>query len=143
MAFTQDWLADLTTYLLADATVVAQVSARGYRVEMPSGEIANQPRKAFVIRHAGGPGSGPGVDDYLDVGTERMDVFHYGANFAEAHTVRRAVHTALKSINRLIQGTTLIYWATPSGPVDVRFTEPDWPATIETWLVFAAEVAVT
>jgi hypothetical protein len=140
MAFTQDWLSDLVTYLLADDTVDAQVSGRGYKVEMRSkSDLEAMPRKAFVINRSGG-----NSDDYLPVGTERMDVYHYGANYGEAHEVRRAVHTALKSINRLFQGTTLIYSVThSSGPNDVRFPSDEWPATIDTWKVNAAEVAVT
>lgn len=139
-----DVMVALIDLLQSDTGVSALVGDHVYGSALPPSEAGRQPSKAVVLRYAGGGGSAPGSADYLDLAEQRVDVYSYGETMYEADKVRRAVHSALKSINRVIMGPVLVHranWA--AGPITFMDPDTDWPAMVETWNVMAAESAVT
>ena len=126
--------------LLVDTAVAAQVGTRVFGLELPKSEAASMPRKCVVLSMAGGLGA-VGASDYVDVTTIRFDVFNYGLDAYETVALQRVTHDAMKGIKRNLQSSVLLHGATQSGgPIYFRDQDTDWPATVESWSVFASEL---
>lgn len=135
-----DYVAATLTYLLADAEVAGEVGTRGWGGDLPRAEASAMPRKAFVLREAGGSG-GPGARSWLEVSASRLDVRAYGATRSEAATVARAIKRALKRLGRRVVGTVLLIGSTESGGI-AELLEPDvdWPLAFASYEITYSEV---
>ena len=136
----------LRAFLRADADVIAiATAARVYAGEMPAAEAALQPRAAVVLAMAGGPGD----RGHVRIGRTRVDIRSYGATGFEATRLSNAVHEALKELSRVrvssgapaITPTLIHSVMSESGPTPLRDADGDWPMTLRTYEVLAAEVA--
>jgi hypothetical protein len=140
-----DVLSALRQLVRADGAVLAIVTdaQRVYAGEMPASESALQPRAAVVLSRAGGPGD----HGRVKIGRYRIDVRAYGATGFEAFRLSNAVHELLKASERVRVSAggitpTLLHGAVlEGGPSDLRDADGDWPFTLRTYEVLAAEVA--
>lgn len=138
MSIDADFLEGLREILIDDTDVAALVSTRVFGIELPRSEANSQPRKAIVLSLAGGLGS----SSYIEHGQNTVDVLCYGETPFEAERVRRTVHPVLKQITRVIRAGVLIHSAIAvGGPITLRDRDTDWPISLETWQVSAAEVS--
>ena len=136
MAEQADIIGATRDYLLTIPDLAPLLDTRVYAVELPASQSKLMPRKALVIRPAGGLGS----DGYLEAAAIRFDFLCYGETPAEADRVRRAAHGAIKRMSRKTHLSVILHSATQSGgPTFFREQDTDWPVSLETWLVFAAE----
>lgn len=136
-----DPIGPLVTLLLADGDVAALAGTRVFGGELPPGESASQPRKAVVLRFAGGA-----VPTYtaatVPLHAIRFDAYCYGENPFEADNLRRAVHGALKRMKRQVISNVLVHWVRPAGgAADLRDAEAGWPIAWSSWQVLADERA--
>ena len=138
-----DHIAALRAYLLSAANADAGTEGRIYGAEVPQSEHANMPRRAILLRDAGGyvlPGSQ--VD--IEIGDPRVDILCYGATPFEAKAVWRAVHPHMRRLNREVWSQTLLHWARqgggPNGGIDA---DTKWPFILSSYQVLASEVVVT
>ena len=133
-----DPLTAVQAYLKADADVATQVDTRVFGGGVPAGENASMPRKAIVVRPAGGIG----LRSWAPLGQPRVDVLSYGGTEYEARQVHWAAHEALRDLYRQVHGNVLLHHATPGGgPLSLREDGTDWPFVLSTWVVMANEVA--
>lgn len=141
-----DVLSALRALVRADAGVTAIAPAdRIYAARMPQLETTLQPRAAVVLARSGGPGD----RGRLKVARERIDVRAYGATEFEAARLSYAVHELFKATERVrvtsaapVITPTLIHGITlEGGPTDLHDADGDWPMTLRTYEVLAAEVA--
>ena len=138
MSLPQSPITAVVAFLLADADVAGQVSTRGFGGELPRDESVSMPRKCFVVRYAGGPPD----STQMEVNRTRMDIWHYGATPLEAEQVRLATYQALKLTRRVVIASTIILSTVKeAGPITLRDPDGDWPLTIDTWGVIAADCA--
>jgi hypothetical protein len=123
-------------YLLTIPDLAPLLDTRIFAVELPAAQSKPMPRKALVIRPAGGLGS----DGYLAAAALRFDFHCYGETPYEADRVRRAAHGAIKQMHRKTHLSIILHSATQSGgPTFFREQDTNWPVSLESWLVFAAE----
>ena len=136
MAEQADIIVATRDYLLTIPDLAPLLGTRIFAVELPASESKNMPRKALVIRPAGGSGS----DGYEEFAHQRFDFFCYGETPHEADRVRRAAHGAVKPMDRKEHLGVLIHSIRSSGG-STFFREPDtdWPVSWESWIVMAAE----
>lgn len=128
-------------YLLADAGVSAQVGTRVFAGELPRSEVESMPRRAIVVRPAGGGLLGRAYQRYGDT---RIDMSCYGATPHEAWALYRVARSALKHLRRAVVGDTLLHWARVSSDgTTLRDADTDWPVTLASWQVLGAETAAT
>jgi hypothetical protein len=140
-------LSALRVLLRADADVLAITTSadRIYAGAMPAAESGAQPRAAVVLSRAGGPAD----LGHMRIGRTRVDVKAYGATEFEAGRLSDEVHETFKALSRArVSGgapaitATLLHGITlEAGPTDMRDADGDWPMTLRTYLVTAAEVA--
>lgn len=132
-------LAAVRALLLADTDVAALVAARVFVGELPKAEIEKMPRATIQLEPAGGMGNANQL-----YGDPRIDVYCWGASPRESWQVYRAVHAALKGLERKVFAETLLHWARESAMGALgRDPEKDWPVTLNSWQVRAAEIAAT
>jgi hypothetical protein len=136
----QDIVAALITVLKADAAVAALVGARVFGLELPASEAKSMPRKAVVLRAAGGPSLAAG--SYIEHDSQRIDLFAWGETPYEAERTRRACFDALKFIKRQVAASTLIHWVEPAGGFATQ-RDPDaaWPVAFQSYQAFFATPA--
>lgn len=129
--------------LLRADTAVTAIAPAGqiYAGEMPQTESVAQPRAAVIIENAGGAGD----RSYVQLGRRRVDIRCYGTTPFEAMRLANQVYESLKALerNRVAATTpTLIHAVNvESAPSAFRDADGDWPGTITTYEVVAAEVA--
>lgn len=140
MTATLDPATAIVAYLKQDADVTALVSTRVFGAELPDTQTPSMPQGCVVVRLAGSPDQmGQAYQEYGDV---RIEVRSYGATPYTATQVARAVHGRLKQMRRNMQGTTILHWARGSGGMQqLRDPDTEWPFTLSTYQVLAAERA--
>jgi len=132
-------LAAVRAFLLADADLAAIVGTRVFVGELPESEIEQMPRATVQLE----PGGGMGNANQL-YGDPRIDFYCYGDSPRVAWQVYRALHAALKDLQREVFAETLLHWARESAMGALgRDPEKDWPVTLNSWQVRAAEIAAT
>lgn len=96
------------------------------------------PRKALVIRPAGGPER----QDYREFTQQRYDLLCYGETAFEADRVRRTAWPDMQQLTgETLQGVRL-YSVMPSGSTFFRdLDNTDWPVFVDTYLITAATCA--
>lgn len=125
--------------LLADGTISGLVSDRVYDSEIPEGASGGMPQDAIVLNAAGGsayPGSGR-----QHYGTTRVDVFAYGETLKKSRQLYLAVYAALKFMGagQTREGVLLKSATVQSKGITGRDPERQWPLTLSSWLILAAE----
>lgn len=134
-----DPLEGVRSFLRADSDVAQLSGDRVFVAELPRDEVEEMPRKAVLLKPAGGPGGGA----YLDFAKVRVDVDCYGETPKEAWLLHLAVRTALKNMRRTVVKGVLLHSADVSADGSSgRDPETDWPVTVATYLVSVSEVAV-
>lgn len=146
-----DVVSALRLLLRNDADVVAILTdaTRVYAGEMPAAEASAQSaahgRPAVVISAAGGPGD----RGYVKIARTRVDIRAYGGSPFEATRLSNEIHETLKALSRqriaggapAITPTLIHSVMAESGPTPLRDADGDWPMTLRTYEVLAAEVA--
>lgn len=134
-----DPLKAIRSVVLADEAVAALVSTRVYGMEIGQPAVLDaMPQAAIVITPAGGP-SHPG-GGFQKYGKSRFDVFCYGATLGESYAVYLAVYDALKQMRTQISEDVLLHSAESSSKgVSAKDPVTQWPTTLSSWLVLAAE----
>lgn len=128
----------IITKLKANASIAGMVAARVFGDELPGSETASMPRKCIVVEPAGGSQSfGRAYQDYSD---GRFDIRCYGETPYQAGVLARAVHTAMKHLDREVHAGVLLHWAIRSGgPLSLRDPDANWPFRFESYQVLASE----
>jgi hypothetical protein len=138
-------IAAIVAFLKAETDVKALVDTAAPRVyggELPREQTSAMPRRAVVVKSAGG-GAGVESGSDADVSTYRVDVWNYGASPFDASMLRGATYPALKHLARRVIATVLLHSANRvAGPLPIRDPVTDWPIEIETFEVFVSDVAV-
>lgn len=137
-----DPIAAVRTVLLADTAVAALVSTRIYGGELPSGVNPLNVGGCIVLNAAGGP-ENPG-GGYQQYGNTRLDVFCYGSTLNQSWAVYLAAYTVLKQMRRQVSEGVLLHSASVSSKgATTRDPLTQWPVTLSTFMVLAAEIAAT
>lgn len=135
-----DTIPAIREVLLADGDVSALVTDRVYDSEIPEAATGDMPQPVIVLNAAGGsayPGSG-----FQRYGTGRIDVWAYGATLKQSRQLSLAVYGALKEMRAQTAAGVLLKSAiVQSKGVTVRDPERQWPLTLSSWLILAAESA--
>lgn len=136
MAEQADIIGATRDFLAGVPELAPLLDTRIFAVELPASQSSDMPRKALVLSPAGGLES----NDYVEFAALRFDLLCYGETPGEADRVRRAAHGALKQMTRTTHLSVILHSATQSGgPTFFRDQDTDWPVSMETWLVRAAE----
>lgn len=124
--------------LLADGAVSALVSTRVYDSEIPEDATGGMPEATIVLNAAGGtPYPGHARQHY---GNTRVDVFAYAATLKTSRQLYFAVYGALKfSGPQTLKGVLLKSATVQSKGITGRDPERQWPLTLSSWLILAAE----
>lgn len=132
----QDVLLALQTHLLTVSAVTDLVGTRIWGGEIPPKQIKDMPRKAIILRYAGG------LEEFRTHREQkpRMIVFSYGEGYFQAGQVDRAVADVLIEIRRLDVSDTLIYSvAYAGGPRQMKEPDTGWRYVTRTITVRAGE----
>lgn len=131
----QDVLTALITYLGTQSGVTDLVSTRIYGGELPKADVAEMPRKAIVLRSAGG------IEEFRTarIQDQRIDVFSYGDGYFEAGQVDRAVADALMAIRRNASESTLLHSAGYGGAFQLKEPDTGWRYVLRTATIKAGE----
>jgi hypothetical protein len=133
-----DPISALVGFLKVQTPVTALGGTRVFGGELPRNENQSMPRTAIVLSPAGGGLIGL---EYQTFGDQRVDVACYGATVKASWDLYLAVHQALKLLKREVYADTLLHWARlSSAGASGRTPDTDWPITISSWQVLAAEV---
>lgn len=120
-----------TVDFLTDAGLAA---GRVWGVALPGSETANMPRRAIVVRAAGGTGSAGG--GYLPTVDERVDVRCYGEDPWDAKELANQAGRLLHYAGDEQTAHGRIISATRSGGTsDITETDTGWPLALTSWLV--------
>ena len=99
------------------------------------------PRKSLVIQPSGGPGD---IGGFVDLGTQRFDVFSYGETPFQADRLRREVYQSLKRLRRRVVASVLLFSVTPAGGLlTMRDPDADWPIAWQSFSLMYGEVEVS
>ena len=135
-----DWLRAIVEIIEEDTEVAVLLTTSGlgvYAFELPRDKTNSMPDHAVVVKPVGGPGS----DGYLPLAKNRIDIWHYGRSLGDAMLLQRNVNPVMKQLTRTIKSTNLIHSIVHSaGPLSIRDKDSDWPISVESWLVIAAEL---
>lgn len=137
MAETADILGAVRSLLLADSDLFSLTSGRIYALELPRSETRSMPRKAIILSLAGGD-----ADSSLnEIARIRVDLICLGETGFESDKVRRTAHAYLKQeALRKMYSDILIHNVTvASGPLFFRDPDTDWPNSVQSFMVTAAE----
>lgn len=139
-----DTIAGLVSIFSADAELQALVgfgtplTMRVYGYKLRRSESDSQPRKAIVIRPAGGQSFG-GYQPLIEM---RVDIFCYGETESEASKVLREVHQTMYLLERTKDSDRLIYNAQhEAGPNYAVDPDVEWPMFWESWIVKSSRVS--
>lgn len=143
MTVPPDPITAVQAFLRADADLVALLgdAALVTTRKVQKAAAALMPRKQVVIK----PVPGPGDRGRVELGLRRVDVWSYGETEFEAAQLDRAVHHALKDLDRrIVSGDALLHDAIfETGPLESVDSElSNAPYHLSTWLIAASEVAV-
>ncbi len=131
----------LIAHLKTDSALSALVGTRIYGDELPRTDTDSMPRKAVVLTPSGG-GSPPYAQATLRLEVQRIDVFCYGETLFQANAVRRAVHGALRAMQRVTISSVLLHWARPAGgSITGRDPVTEWAVIWASWQVMSDERA--
>lgn len=137
-----DLIAGLRAILLADASIEATTDGRVFGGELPDDEAASMPRAAIVLAEAGG--TALMADSYVEVETQRVDLFAFGATPAEANALARAAALILRRVRRGIYAGVVIHWVKPGGgALQARERDLEWPFAFQSFQVLHALEAVS
>ena len=140
MALAQDPIVALVALFKADATISTLLGTRVFGAILPRAEADNQPRKAIVIRYAGGIGE----SSYRDISKYRLDIKYYGETEIEASKAFLTGKTILRDIEKQVVSSTFIYSAEHSaGPFPFTDNDGKWPNIIDTWLIKVQDTVVS
>ena len=121
------------------ATAIAHVLVdagfeRVFRPRLPQSEAKNMPRKAIIVRRAGGGTLQSGFMPTVDL---RVDIRCYGANDVEASELGSQVTVLLHNLRDTTTPAGRIMWCRSAGVLSDQ-TEPStgWPVTFQTWQVY-------
>lgn len=135
-----DPLAAIKALLLADAAVAALAGHRVYGIELPASEAAHMPRKAVVVRPAGGISP---VGGFVDLTGGRIEIIAWGETAYEAALLAGAVFGALKPVRREVAANVLVHWIEDAGgPTAIRDPDTGWPAAVQPYQVLYATIPV-
>ena len=132
----QDVINALMTHLLTVTAVTDLVGARIWGGEIPPDEIKAMPRKAIILRYAGG------LEEFRTHREQkpRLIIFSYGEGYRQAGQVDGAVADVLIEINRLDIADTLIYSVGyAGGPRQLKEPDTGWRYVTRTATVRAGE----
>jgi len=119
-----DIIAAVRRFLLLDEAVPPLVNNRIYAGELPKGQTPDMPRKAIVLRYAGGIET----NSFVPIARPRIDITSYGETYHEAGKVDRAVYAALKALDRqTVNGVLLHGIAISGGPLMLKDPQTGWP----------------
>lgn len=117
---------------LVDAGVA---SGRVFGGSLPDDQDAHMPRRAVVVRAAGGAGTFGG--GYMPVTDRRVDVRCYGAGEWDAGQLSDEVDRLLHHVRDAATSHGRIKWARQAGgPADVTETDTSWQFVLTSWQVF-------
>lgn len=130
--------AALIDYLQADATIASMAGSRVFGIELPREEVDSMPRAAVVVVPVGGGFMGVGMASW---GDQNYDVRAYGETVTQSWDLARAVQGALKYCLRYTspRGVLIHSCVEAIRPRSFREQEKDWPVTVSSWRVLAAE----
>lgn len=139
-----DVIAALAVILKADAAIAALVGARVFGIELPAEEAVSMPRKAIVLRPAGGTSP---IGGYAKHTGQRVDVISWGETPYEADRLAGEAFVALQQLRRqaasLASSRVLIHSADPAGGrFALRDAETNWPASTQPFQIFFAIEAI-
>lgn len=136
---TVDPIGALVTYLKADAAVSARAGTRVYGASLPNAGNTAMPDPSVVIRPAGGGGAfGRGGQQFAD---RRIDTDCYAATEHDSWLLYLDVSAALKELLRVTVNGVLLHWARVSAEGQTaRDPETNWPLTIASYQILAAEI---
>lgn len=107
---------------------------RVYGGKLKGDQTPHMPRRAIVVRGAGGAGTLGG--GYMAEVDDRVDVRCYGADAWDAHQLAGAASRRLHRARDVRTANGRIIWARRSGGIsDVTETDTSWPLTLTTWQV--------
>ncbi len=132
----QDVITALMTHLATVSAVTDLVGARIWGGEIPPDEIKAMPRKAIILRYAGG------LEEFRTHREQkpRIIFFAYGEGYLQAGQVDRAVADVLIEINTLDIANTLIYSvAYAGGPRQQKESDTGWRFVTRTATARAGE----
>jgi hypothetical protein len=132
---TADALVGLKDILLGHAEVSALCEQRVYGGELPQEQAASMPRKAILLRWAGGGGP-----LYRLLTVWRVDVYCWGETPYEASVLHRTVHACLKHVSHGLVANVMVYSIEESGgPLQLREPDTLWPAVVQSWVITFAD----
>ena len=131
----QDVITALITYLGTQSGVTDLVGTRIYGGELPEDDVAEMPRKAVILRSAGG------IEEFRTarIQDQRIDVFSYGDGYIEAGQVDRAVADALIAIRRNEVESTILHSAGYGGAFQLKEPDTGWHYIVRTATIKAGE----
>ena len=135
-----DIYAGILALLMADPDVTGllQVSPGGYVGEIPPAGVDQMPARCFLIVPSGGQDN----RSRIQVSTPRMDIWCYGATYADASSLDLAICSALQNIQRnKIAGTLIHSCIYGGGPWMHRDRDTFWPIVVRSYQITAAEIA--
>ena len=135
----QDIVAALITHLGTVAAITTLVSTRIYGGELPEADIGSMPRKAIILRYAGG------IEEFRTHRSQRqrVDIFSYGEDYLEAGRVDRAVADALIAIRRTESESTLLHAVGYAGVFQLKEPDTGWRYNVRTATITAGETVTT
>jgi len=135
-----DIYAAALAFLMADPDITGllQVTPGGFVGEVAPAAIAQMPARCFLIVPSGGMDNrGP-----IQVSTPRMDLWCYGATYADASSLDLAICSALQNIRRVkVAGALLHSVIYGGGPWMHRDRDTFWPIVVRSYQITAAEIA--
>lgn len=135
-----DVIGAAVTLLKAQSAIFDLVGTRVFGNELPDEEAASMPRKAIVVRSAGGVSP---VGGYAKHTAGRFDFICWGETPFEADKLSRTVFSVLKSARRQTvtadDHDVLIHWIEDAGGrLAVRDGDTNWPASTQPFQIFHA-----
>jgi hypothetical protein len=136
-----DLEAGLVAFLRADAATAALVGTRVFAGELPADETKFMPRQAIVLRGSGGVQLLG--DTFVEVDTQRIDVFTYGATPRDAARVMRTAALALRQLRTGVYARCMIHWVNSAGgSSSAREPVTEWPRQFQSFQVMHGLVAI-
>ena len=131
-------------HLVKDSPTISFATlGRVFGSELPANEQSSMPRGAVVCSLVGLGQSPPGVHDYTNIRTARVDVRSYGANPLAAMNLCLEIDRYLQTLRRQNADSVLVFWVKRvSGPVQYRSDPGDWPIAVATYDILYATTLI-
>jgi hypothetical protein len=121
--------------LIEDAEVSGEVEGRVFVDDLPSVENERMPRKAVMLRSAGGEA----MSGYNHNLTLRVDVLSFGGTRYEAGQVDLAVTEAIHYLKRKVVNNTLLHSVVINGGSQTfKMADTGWPVKMRSVIVRAS-----